>query len=36
MPNIVCVDGYALKPGDISWEPFERLGELVVHEREAG
>lgn len=35
MPNIVCLDGYALNPGDISWEPFERLGELVVHERSA-
>lgn len=32
-PKIVCLDGYTLNPGDLSWEPFERLGELVVYDR---
>ncbi len=31
--QIVCVDGYTLNPGDLSWEPFERLGTLTVHDR---
>ena len=30
--KIVVLDGYTLSPGDISWAPFERLGELVVYE----
>jgi glycerate dehydrogenase len=32
-PKIVCLDGYTLNPGDLSWEPFEVLGQLVVHDR---
>ena len=31
--KIVCLDGYTLNPGDISWECFEVLGELAVHDR---
>ena len=31
--KIVCLDGYTLNPGDISWKPFENLGELVVYDR---
>ena len=31
--RIVVLDGYCLNPGDISWEAFERLGELTVYER---
>lgn len=31
--KIVELDGYAANPGDLSWEPFRQLGELVVYER---
>ncbi len=31
--KIVILDGYALNPGDLSWEDFEKLGELTVHDR---
>lgn len=31
--KIVELDGYAANPGDLSWAPFEQLGELVVYER---
>ncbi len=30
--NIVCLDGYALNPGDISWEPVEKLGNFKVYD----
>ncbi|MBO4927921.1 MAG: D-2-hydroxyacid dehydrogenase [Clostridiales bacterium] len=30
--RIVVLDGYTLNPGDISWTPFEKLGELTVYE----
>jgi glycerate dehydrogenase len=30
--KIVVLDGYALNPGDLSWEPLEELGELTVYE----
>ena len=30
--KIVILDGYTTNPGDISWAPFEALGELVVYE----
>lgn len=33
--KIVVLDGYTLNPGDISWERFKKLGELVVHDRTA-
>ncbi len=33
--NIVVLDGYAANPGDISWEPLERLGKLTVYDRTA-
>lgn len=33
MPKIVVLDGYAANPGDLSWEPIERLGNLTVYER---
>jgi len=33
MMHIVVLDGYTLNPGDLSWEPLERLGELTVYER---
>ncbi len=31
--NIVVLDGYALNPGDLSWQGLERLGGLKVHDR---
>lgn len=31
--KIVCLDGYVLNPGDISWEPFENLGDFTIHDR---
>ena len=31
MIKIVVLDGYAANPGDISWEPMEKLGELTVY-----
>ncbi len=35
MKKIVVLDGYAANPGDISWEPWKGLGELVVYDRTA-
>ena len=31
--KIVVLDGYALNPGDLDWNGFRKLGELVVHDR---
>ena len=31
--KIVILDGYTENPGDLSWEGFEELGELTVHDR---
>ncbi len=31
--KIVVLDGYTLNPGDLSWDAFEKLGSLTVHER---
>lgn len=31
--KIVVLDGFALNPGDLSWEPLGRLGDLVVYDR---
>jgi glycerate dehydrogenase len=31
--NIVYLDGYTLNPGDLSWEPLEKLGKLTVYDR---
>ena len=33
MKKIVVLDGYTLNPGDISWDAFSELGELVVYDR---
>ncbi len=30
--KIVIVDGKTLNPGDLSWEAFERFGEVAIHE----
>ena len=34
-PRLVILDGHTTNPGDLSWEPLERLGELSVHPRSA-
>ncbi len=31
--NIVILDGYTENPGDLSWEGFESLGHVTVHDR---
>lgn len=31
--KIVVLDGYTENPGDLSWEPFEKLAELTVYDR---
>lgn len=33
--KIVILDGFAMNPGDLSYEPLEALGELKVYERTA-
>jgi len=33
--KIVILDGYAANPGDISWEPWQALGEVKIYERTA-
>ncbi len=34
--KIVLLDGEALNPGDLSWEPLENLGELTVYPQGTG
>lgn len=31
--SIVILDGHALNPGDLSWEPLKKFGALTVHTR---
>lgn len=31
--EIVVLDGYALNPGDLSWEGLEQCGDITVYER---
>ena len=31
--KIVVLDGYVGNPGDLSWEPLERLGDVTVYPR---
>lgn len=31
--KIVVLDGYSVNPGDMSWEGFEKLGEMKVYDR---
>ena len=33
--NIVILDGYALNPGDLSWDGFRAAGDLTVYDRTA-
>ena len=32
-PKIVVLDGFALNPGDLSWERLEALGECTIYDR---
>lgn len=31
--KIVILDGYAANPGDISWEPWKVLGDVIIYDR---
>lgn len=31
--KIVVLDGYGLNPGDLSWEPLEALGDVIIYDR---
>ena len=31
--RIVVLDGFTENPGDLSWGPFEKFGEVVVYDR---
>lgn len=33
MKNIVVLDGYALNPGDLDWEPLKALGHVKIYDR---
>lgn len=33
--RIVVLDGYALNPGDLSWDKLKMLGDVVIHDRTA-
>lgn len=33
--KIVVLDGYALNPGDLNWEPLKAFGQLTVYDRTA-
>lgn len=31
--KMVMLDGYTVNPGDLSWEPLQQFGELIVYDR---
>ncbi|MFW6294774.1 MAG: D-2-hydroxyacid dehydrogenase, partial [Halanaerobium sp.] len=31
--KIVVLDGYAVNPGDLSWDKIKELGELEIYDR---
>ena len=31
--KIVILDGYGLNPGDLSWQEFEKMGDVTVYDR---
>ncbi|HVS95164.1 MAG TPA: D-2-hydroxyacid dehydrogenase [Puia sp.] len=35
MTKIIVLDGYTLNPGDLSWEPWRKYGEVILHDRTA-
>ncbi len=32
-PKIVILDGYALNPGDLTWQPLQDLGDCTIYDR---
>jgi glycerate dehydrogenase len=36
LPELVVLDGYALNPGDLSWDALAQITHLTVHPRTAG
>jgi glycerate dehydrogenase len=34
--KIVVLDGYTLNPGDLSWDQFMKLGDVIIYERTPG
>lgn len=35
LPSIVVLDGFAMNPGDLSWDPLHELGTVTLHDRTA-
>jgi len=35
MNKLIITDGYTLNPGDLSWQPLQEYGDLVIHDRTA-
>ena len=33
MPKIVILDGYAMNPGDLSWDELKKLGDVAIYDR---
>ena len=33
--KIVELDGYAVNPGDLSWDELKEMGEMVIYDRSA-
>ena len=33
--NIVILDGFTVNPGDLSWDAFKEMGNLIVYDRTA-
>ncbi|MDP3386892.1 MAG: D-2-hydroxyacid dehydrogenase, partial [Eubacteriales bacterium] len=31
--RIVILDGYTLNPGDLTWDGFKEIADIVVHDR---
>jgi len=31
--KIVVLDGYTLNPGDLTWDGFKEIGDIIVHDR---
>jgi len=35
MSKIIVLDGHTLNPGDLSWEPWRKYGDIILYERTA-
>ena len=31
--KIVVLDGFTENPGDLSWKPLEKFGEIIIYDR---